>query len=256
MQVQLTTRVVGAPLEERVARVPLPHELARGIDRVFDVPALRASAHRLETKADETLCSASFRDSLRALADGQVAAYTADRAAVGLPLDTRGDPFLEYLCSLPVLTPPQLELLLDTALDKCGRKRTEPATCVGAIAAQSIGEPGTQMTLKTFHFAGVASMNVTLGVPRIKEIINAAKSITTPVMDVRLEVDSEEIAARLVKGRLEKTILGDVCKAIKLVFSDRDPCIVVTLDMGLIASLELNINSWTVKCAPALLEVV
>lgn len=46
---------------------------------------------------------------------------------------------------------------------------------VGAIGAQSISEPGTQMTLKTFHFAGVASMNVTLGVPRLKEIINASK---------------------------------------------------------------------------------
>jgi len=49
-------------------------------------------------------------------------------------------------------------------------------TAVGAICAQSIGEPGTQMTLKTFHFAGVASMNITLGVPRIKEIINEVES--------------------------------------------------------------------------------
>ena len=56
---------------------------------------------------------------------------------------------------------------------------------VGAFGAQSIGEPGTQMTLKTFHFAGVASMNVTQGVPRIKEIINASKHISTPVMNVR-----------------------------------------------------------------------
>ena len=55
---------------------------------------------------------------------------------------------------------------------------------VGAVGAQSIGEPGTQMTLKTFHFAGVASMNVTLGVPRIKEIINAARNISTPIMKV------------------------------------------------------------------------
>ena len=56
---------------------------------------------------------------------------------------------------------------------------------MGAFGAQSIGEPGTQMTLKTFHFAGVASMNVTQGVPRIKEIINAAKAISTPVINVR-----------------------------------------------------------------------
>ena len=55
---------------------------------------------------------------------------------------------------------------------------------MGAFGAQSIGEPGTQMTLKTFHFAGVASMNVTLGVPRIKEIINASKTISTPIVDV------------------------------------------------------------------------
>ena len=50
------------------------------------------------------------------------------------------------------------------------------------MGAQSIGEPGTQMTLKTFHFAGIASMNVTLGVPRIKEIINASKVISTPLL--------------------------------------------------------------------------
>lgn len=55
---------------------------------------------------------------------------------------------------------------------------------VGAFGAQSIGEPGTQMTLKTFHFAGVAAMNVTLGVPRIREIINASKKISTPIISV------------------------------------------------------------------------
>ena len=66
----------------------------------------------------------------------------------------------------------------------------EPGTAVGALCAQSIGEPGTQMTLKTFHFAGVASMNITLGVPRIKEIINASKKISTPIITVFLENDT------------------------------------------------------------------
>lgn len=83
-------------------------------------------------------------------------------------------------------------------------------SAVGAIGAQSIGEPGTQMTLKTFHFAGVASMNVTLGVPRIKEIINAAKTISTPIISAKLFQDKLEQAARIVKGRVEKTYLGDV----------------------------------------------
>ena len=67
------------------------------------------------------------------------------------------------------------------------------------------------MTLKTFHFAGVASMNVTLGVPRIKEIINAAKSISTPIISCKLVTSDSEASARIVKGRLEKTLLGDVC---------------------------------------------
>lgn len=88
---------------------------------------------------------------------------------------------------------------------------------MGAFGAQSIGEPGTQMTLKTFHFAGVAAMNVTLGVPRIKEIINASKTISTPIISVALEVNGDETSARLVKARLEKTSLGQVAKSISMV---------------------------------------
>lgn len=83
-------------------------------------------------------------------------------------------------------------------------------TAVGALGAQSIGEPGTQMTLKTFHFAGVASMNITLGVPRIKEIINASKTISTPIITCKLVNDTDVKSARIVKGRLETTYLGDV----------------------------------------------
>jgi DNA-directed RNA polymerase III subunit RPC1 len=80
------------------------------------------------------------------------------------------------------------------------------------------------MTLKTFHFAGVAAMNVTLGVPRIKviypllsigchdeqEIINASKLISTPVITAELEIGKEASAARIVKGRIEATKLGQV----------------------------------------------
>lgn len=69
------------------------------------------------------------------------------------------------------------------------------------------------MTLKTFHFAGVASMNITLGVPRIKEIINAAKTISTPIVSCKLVTRDSEPSARIVKGRLEKTHLGDVSPA-------------------------------------------
>nr|XP_034354246.1 DNA-directed RNA polymerase III subunit RPC1-like [Arvicanthis niloticus] len=90
------------------------------------------------------------------------------------------------------------------------RAQMEPGSAVGALCAQSIGEPGTQMTLKTFHFAGVASMNITLGVPRIKEIINASKAISTPIITAQLDKDDDADYARLVKGRIEKTLLGEI----------------------------------------------
>ena len=58
------------------------------------------------------------------------------------------------------ITKSQLEQFLSACTDKFARAKIEPGTAVGAVGAQSIGEPGTQMTLKTFHFAGVASMNI------------------------------------------------------------------------------------------------
>lgn len=104
----------------------------------------------------------------------------------------------------------QIRIFLDTVRDKYNLAITEPGTAVGALAAQSIGEPGTQMTLKTFHFAGVASMNITQGVPRIVEIINASKSISTPVITAEIMNNHSMEFARKVKARVEKTTLGEV----------------------------------------------
>lgn len=112
--------------------------------------------------------------------------------------------------NLVKVTEDQLRYFLELCRTKYLKAKIEPGSTVGAVGAQSIGEPGTQMTLKTFHFAGVASMNVTLGVPRIKEIINAAKNISTPIISCKLANSKSEASARIVKGRLEKTLLGDV----------------------------------------------
>ena len=64
--------------------------------------------------------------------------------------------------------------------------QANPGEMVGALAAQSLGEPATQMTLNTFHYAGVSAKNVTLGVPRLKEIINVSKKPKTPSLTVFL----------------------------------------------------------------------
>ena len=63
----------------------------------------------------------------------------------------------------------------------------DPYEAAGIITAQSIGEPGTQMTMRTFHYAGVATVNVTQGLPRIIEIVDARKVPNTPTMTIRLK---------------------------------------------------------------------
>jgi DNA-directed RNA polymerase subunit A" len=75
----------------------------------------------------------------------------------------------------------------------------EPCEAVGVVSAQSIGEPGTQMTMRTFHYAGVAEINVTLGLPRLIEIVDARKNPSTPMMTVYLEKeisDDRDMATR------------------------------------------------------------
>jgi len=120
---------------------------------------------------------------------------------------------------------------------------------VGAVGAHSLGEPATQMTLKTFHFAGVASMNVTLGVPRIKEIMNATREISTPIIEAPLVNSSAESAARIVKGRIEKTELGDIAKSITEQHIGGMSSLVIRLDRSTIDGLMLEITEHDVRMA-------
>jgi len=87
------------------------------------------------------------------------------------------------------------------------RSKVVPCEAVGVVAAQSIGEPGTQMTMRTFHYAGVAEINVTLGLPRLIEIVDARKIPSTPTMTVRLEKDYalDRDIAREVAWSIEST---------------------------------------------------
>ena len=83
--------------------------------------------------------------------------------------------------------------------------QVQPGEMIGALAAQSLGEPATQMTLNTFHYAGVSAKNVTLGVPRLKEIINVSKRPKTPSLTVFLQGqaarDAEKCKVRREEGR-------------------------------------------------------
>jgi DNA-directed RNA polymerase II subunit RPB1 len=99
-----------------------------------------------------------------------------------------------------------------------------PGEMIGCVAAQSIGEPATQMTLNTFHYAGVSAKNVTLGVPRLREIINVAKKIKTPSLSVYLkpEVNKKKELAKNVQCALEYTTLRSVTHATEIWY-DPDP---------------------------------
>eukprot|EP00923_Selenidium_pygospionis_P016284 GHVN01028506.1.p1 GENE.GHVN01028506.1~~GHVN01028506.1.p1 ORF type:complete len:2000 (-),score=433.87 GHVN01028506.1:415-6282(-) len=127
------------------------------------------------------------------------------------------------------------------------RALSEPGDAVGAMGAQSIGEPGTQMTLKTFHFAGVASMNVTLGVPRIKEIINAAQNIQTPIIDVPFVIEDDYSYALMVKGRIERTYLSEIACHVKEVYSASGAHLSIKLDREIITRCFLDITAETVR---------
>lgn len=214
--------------------------------------------------AADSAYSERFKRGVRGFLRGVVASYAARRVSLGLPPDARGDAVLEYVAGREGLSQQQLGAFLDRCRAKYAAKRIDPGSTVGAVGAQSIGEPGTQMTLKTFHFAGVASMNVTLGVPRIKEIINGSKNISTPIIRVRLVNDRDEAAARLVQGRMERTMLGQVARRISILLNPRrgdaskdvpssvgDACVEVVLNMTALQKLHLPVDAYTVASSIA-----
>ncbi|KAL4361846.1 hypothetical protein GQ457_04G021960 [Hibiscus cannabinus] len=113
-----------------------------------------------------------------------------------------------------------------------------PGEMIGCVAAQSIGEPATQMTLNTFHYAGVSAKNVTLGVPRLREIINVAKKIKTPSLSVYLspEASKTKERAKNVQCALEYTTLRSVTHATE-VWYDPDPMsTIIEEDMDFVKS--------------------
>ncbi|MGB0652368.1 MAG: DNA-directed RNA polymerase subunit A'' [Thermoplasmatota archaeon] len=109
-------------------------------------------------------------------------------------------------------TKAKLELAADLALEEFRRSSVDPTEAAGIVAAQSIGEPGTQMTMRTFHFAGVAEINVTLGLPRLIEIVDARRTPSTPTMRIFLndDVKTDRVKATQVVNRIETTTLGQV----------------------------------------------
>jgi DNA-directed RNA polymerase II subunit RPB1 len=118
-----------------------------------------------------------------------------------------------------------LIILLETIILSYKRAIVAPGEMVGMIAAQSIGEPTTQMTLNTFHFAGVASKsNVTRGVPRIEELLSLSNSIKNPSLTIYLKSDeqSDKDKASTIQYMIEHTKLEEIVKSVEICFDPDD----------------------------------
>ena len=116
-------------------------------------------------------------------------------------------------------------LLLETIQLHYKQSIISPGEMVGIIAAQSIGQPTTQMTLNTFHFAGVASKsNVTRGVPRIEEILSLSENPKNPSITVYLKEyeQTDKNKAKEVMTKLEHTKLIDIAKSSEICFDPSD----------------------------------
>lgn len=102
--------------------------------------------------------------------------------------------------------------IVKVVVDKYRSRIVDTHEAVGIVAAQSIGEPGTQMTMRTFHYAGVAEINVTLGLPRLIEIVDARRKPSTPMMEIHLveEYRNDKEKAKRIAMEIELTTMEHV----------------------------------------------
>jgi DNA-directed RNA polymerase subunit A" len=114
----------------------------------------------------------------------------------------------------------QLEYLLNKVFINYNNSLMEANEPCGTVAAQSIGEPGTQMTLRTFHYAGVEEFSVTQGLPRLIEIVDARRFPSTPQMTVYLEKGFRETESNAIKvhNRIEQIRIEQITHDVDLDF--------------------------------------
>ena len=128
---------------------------------------------------------------------------------------------------------------------------SEAGEMVGTITAQSIGEPATQMTLNTFHFAGVAAKsNVTRGVPRLKELLSVSKSIKNPSLSIYLKdiKDNDVTTIKKIKNNITKTCIRDLVKSTAIYFDpDIDETILIEPEHQDILTNEIMWNDYLKK---------
>ncbi len=137
------------------------------------------------------------------------------------------------------ITDAKLRQIYEAVYANYRQMQVEAGEAVGVVSAESIGEPGTQMTLNTFHFAGVSEMNVTTGLPRIIEILDGKKSIDTPMMEIYLKkqyatIEDTKRIAKLIK----ETLFEEIVK--EFIVSVADSTLEIHLNEARMNELNLN----------------
>lgn len=133
-----------------------------------------------------------------------------------------------------------LETVFSTAYKVYLQSLVESGDPVGIIAAQSLGEPGTQLTLRTFHFAGVREQSILVGLPRLIEIIDARRTPSTPMMNVFLKppYNQDPKLTRKVANKLQFISVGDVVDEVRI--EARTGNIILILDEDAIKELSVT----------------
>ncbi len=140
------------------------------------------------------------------------------------------------------LTQEGVDQAVALTLENYKRALVEPGEAVGIVAAQSMGEPGTQMTLRTFHYAGVREQNVTLGLPRLIEIVDARRTPSTPIMSIYLDKEhrkSKEKGTEVAR-EIICTTMEDIAQAM-YVNPEREE-VVVKLDLTMMEDRGISLD--------------
>jgi DNA-directed RNA polymerase III subunit RPC1 len=225
----------------------IAHQNAADRSRTDDLQLTAAKLQGLvgELLLDEALgkTSIKFRADVAAFWQMKAAALLRHEAACGTDAVRT-----QWLKEVTHLTEANVRSFMTLCATKYVQKRCEPGTACGAIAAQSVGEPSTQMTLRTFHFAGVASMSITQGVPRLVEVINANKNIATPVVTAPI-MGTTTVAAQAVKAQIERVLLKEVVLDVSEVVTPSDSFLRFRLNAPLIQELQLGVNAISARAA-------
>src|SRR3989339_281649 len=137
------------------------------------------------------------------------------------------------------VTKEQVTKIMETVFSVHTRAKVHPGECIGLISAESIGEPSTQMVLRTFHFAGVAEMNVTMGLPRLFEIFDARKEISTPLMEIYLKKNYTPEQIKKFAASIKETMIEDLIREHPEI-SLLDQTVRIQLDENVLTDLELD----------------